>query len=301
MPESEDDEPSPNGENKKAPLDIVCSYRELNEQTRELIEGTPYSELPDEVLLKPKVALIFPRIRDAVSADLTRRIENPKAAEVRRRLQAYLEKRADDPNAARHLRGLQSDQDLKPKEGSQKMYLVNGQVLQGALYIDADDHVPTIPRRDGIDDRSTIVKAHSHPSTAPFSRGDLGIMLKSDEYPADKCIYPLVAGDLDFLAIVSSDAPRLPVARLRTELRIGHGFKDMDAYFAELDELGKALPSTIPQGRPLQFATQLVDTLNFGNQFKVGIYARESQDKAGIFKRLSIPQVPIVTGRVQNF
>lgn len=291
----------PNSENRKASLDIVCDYRELDEQTRMSIEGVPYKELPDEILLEPKIDLVFSRIRDAVVLDLTKRVENPRAAEVRRRLQAHLEKRADDPNAAVHLRHLQRGEDIKPKEGSQQMYLVNDEVVQGVLNIDADNHVPTIPRRDGIDDRSAIVKAHSHPSTAPFSRGDLGIMLKSDEYPADKCIYPLVAGDLDFLAIVSSDAPRLPVARLRTELRIGHRFQDMDAYFAELDELGKALPSTIPPGRPLQFATQLTDALNLGNQFKVGIYARESQDKTGVFKRLSIPQVPIITGRVQNF
>ncbi len=50
-------------ETPKQTTEWLCDFDELNEETRQLLEGVTYDQLPETVTLDPRIARVYPELR----------------------------------------------------------------------------------------------------------------------------------------------------------------------------------------------------------------------------------------------
>jgi hypothetical protein len=279
------DRPSPQQHEKSlSPNSEIGAYENLDGITRALIEGVAYDELPDEFSLDGRIAELFTTIRESVDSDKNSRSTNPLLEELKRRVRQHYQERSDDPNAQAHLSHVDQVDEVRTREFSQKMYLVNGEVVSGQPHRGEERSVGTERKKDGIDDEKAIVDIHTHPSTSPFSRGDFGVMLKTDQNAPEKCVYLVAAGEINLVGVIAKDAVRKTAEELREELKLK---MLSDDYHDEVDRLIPELPEQIEDGRQRQFVVQFLDILKKGQNYRIGIYVSRVNESGNVFKRIS--------------
>jgi hypothetical protein len=285
--------------------ELLYPYSSLEETTRSLIEGVPYADLPQEFTLDLRIYSLLESINQTMLANFEER--KKKSAEpsslsniAKERVRAYYLAHPEEPDAHLHIASTYEKRVIKLHEFSQKLYLLDQDVYVGEQHEGEENRANRRPKADGIDDELAIIDIHTHPSTSPFSRNDLAIMVKTDQHPQNKCLFLVAAGDIRLAGVVATDAVKSAASELKTEFNIFS--YERDEYFADLDKLTLELPEAIEDPKQLQFITQFLDILKKSTPRKVGIYVDIINQPGGLFKRMqTIEEVIALSKMVSGY
>ncbi|HYD35120.1 MAG TPA: hypothetical protein VD999_03580 [Vitreimonas sp.] len=263
---------------------LVCRYDELETETRTLLEGVTYRQLPEFITLDKRLSGFFSSIRAAVDLDREKRKINPLKAEMIRRARLAFSE-VDEEDSHRHLQHLNAfdEEPVEELEHGQRLYLDEGKVIQGRIYRGDGSFVAAQTQADNIEDDKAIVDIHNHPHTSPPSRQDIASMVADDKPESDRCLYFIAAQELNIVVVICQDSQRYPITELRTKLKLG--LKAKEEYFEELEVANDLIPKEIENKKQVTFIKWFADIIKLSHEYQIGIYFSLAEEKSNVLKR----------------
>lgn len=258
----------------------VKHYTQISEEVRKLIEGVPYSELPDNFLSD---SIIDESIAEIQTQEFEWREATAKRKEdLYQRLTSYYQAHPEDPSAQAHLLNKPR---MPAREFSQQTYLLNDKVFRGQVHRGEQYRTLPINKLDGIDDVATIVYIHNHPNALPVSRTDFRILLSNKPNFPSHALFPIICGDDIFVLIPCLDSERDDETIVK-DLRILPDTEKLEGIpMVERDEMLTSLnlpPSTTRE--KITFAMTTLDVIRCAEKTRSGIYHKKIEQDS--FSRL---------------